>query len=382
MLLSRKLRTAENIIHVITTLERGGAEKQLLMLSREQVILGRSVTVLPLKGKATLLPLFERSGVKVDISLLNRNPVFQLLLLFVYLRSRYRNFIAHAHLPRSELILALSGKKKMSLVTKHNAETFLSGRNKHLSRALSHLVFHRTSITVCISHAVKTVLFEREELPQNPTNIGVIYYGFEWGTKKPAWQQNYSASRTRVKLITVSRLVLQKNLTTMLKMVKQLQNMGYSTDLQILGVGPEQSSLNRLSNQLGISQSVNFLGEKEDPTLFIREADVFILTSLYEGFGLVLLEAMDVGIPIVASRISAIPEVLGNDYPFLAEVENHYDFATKVSKVVSEKHYDLFSSYYQVAKEKYSIRRITEQTLELYDSLSNREIIEFKCQTY
>jgi glycosyltransferase involved in cell wall biosynthesis len=63
--------------------------------------------------------------------------------------------------------------------------------------------------------------------------------------------------------------------------------------------------------------------------------DVFVLSSLYEGFGLVLLEAMDAGVPVIASNNSAIPEVLGNDFPGLARTGDVQDFLEKMSQFVN-----------------------------------------------
>jgi glycosyltransferase involved in cell wall biosynthesis len=81
---------------------------------------------------------------------------------------------------------------------------------------------------------------------------------------------------------------------------------------------------------MGLESSVHFLGRTSKITEFLSGLDVFILSSTYEGFGMVLLEAMDAGIPIVASRNSAIPEVLGTDFPGLCETGNHEDFSNKI----------------------------------------------------
>jgi glycosyltransferase involved in cell wall biosynthesis len=81
---------------------------------------------------------------------------------------------------------------------------------------------------------------------------------------------------------------------------------------------------------LGLSDSVNFLGRNSRIYDFLSELDAFILTSKYEGFGMVLLEAMDAGIPVIASNNSAIPEVLGDDFPGLCITGESKEFCKKI----------------------------------------------------
>jgi glycosyltransferase involved in cell wall biosynthesis len=83
-------------------------------------------------------------------------------------------------------------------------------------------------------------------------------------------------------------------------------------ELVIVGVGPLEAELKKMTLGLGIENRVRWLGKRSDVPAVMKSFDVFALTSIYEGFGLVLLEAMAAGIPVVASRVSAIPEVLDN----------------------------------------------------------------------
>jgi glycosyltransferase involved in cell wall biosynthesis len=103
-----------------------------------------------------------------------------------------------------------------------------------------------------------------------------------------------------------------------------------ASSLSILGAGPLESELKNLAKKLGLSESVNFLGRSSHIYDFLSELDAFILTSKYEGFGMVLLEAMDVGIPVIASYNSAIPEVLGDDFPGLCTTGESKEFCQKI----------------------------------------------------
>jgi glycosyltransferase involved in cell wall biosynthesis len=103
--------------------------------------------------------------------------------------------------------------------------------------------------------------------------------------------------------------------------------------LQIVGVGPLLVELKSLASELGIQGSIVWLGQTPKIEDFYRTLDFFVLTSDYEGFGLVLLEAMNAGVPVIARNISAIPEVLGSDHPGLINSDDPSEFAARISKL-------------------------------------------------
>jgi hypothetical protein len=125
---------SKKITHLITTIERGGAEKQLLILASEQVKSGLKVEVFYLKGKPELKTEFEATGVLVNSNLVGYNFLKQILILSKYLR----NFPSpiHAHLPKSELIAAFAVSKKYFIFSRHNAEPFWLGSPKIISNLL------------------------------------------------------------------------------------------------------------------------------------------------------------------------------------------------------------------------------------------------------
>jgi glycosyltransferase involved in cell wall biosynthesis len=134
-----------------------------------------------------------------------------------------------------------------------------------------------------------------------------------------------------VKLGTISRLTDQKDIPTMLGAFLEYRAGSPASSLSILGAGPLEPELKNLAKSLGVSESVDFLGRSSQIYDFLAGLDAFILTSKYEGFGMVLLEAMDAGIPVIASNNSAIPEVLGNDFPGLCTTGDSKEFCQKIN---------------------------------------------------
>jgi N-acetyl-alpha-D-glucosaminyl L-malate synthase BshA len=82
------------------------------------------------------------------------------------------------------------------------------------------------------------------------------------------------------------------------------------TRLVLIGDGPVRSEVERLAADYGLSDDVLFLGEQQDPVAFLSVSDVFLLTSAQESFGLAALEAMACEVPVVASKVGGLPEII------------------------------------------------------------------------
>ena len=129
---------------------------------------------------------------------------------------------------------------------------------------------------------------------------------------------------------TIGRLVPQKDFPTLLRAFSLVLHEKPNASLVIIGDGAEKDALSELAQNLSIANKVFWVGKTSNVYAYLSRMDVFVLSSIYEGFGLVLVEAMVGGVPIVASRNSAIPEVLGDNHPGLARTGDSADFASKI----------------------------------------------------
>lgn len=320
----------KSVFHLITTINRGGAENQLLILVSEQIRQGFKVHIVYLKGEPELRADFELTGAVVHSDLADQSPLIQ---PFIFRRLvRKQDVIVHAHLPRAELIALFTFTRFKFFTSRHNAEPFFSGAPRVLSNLLSRLVELRSKRIIAISNAVKEFMVSRGEI-RHSENIAVVHYGYQMRYDSKAARESHKGQI--LKLGSISRLTDQKDIPTMLQAFLEYKAGSPASSLSILGAGQLETELKKLVKSLGLSESVNFLGRSSQIYDFLRGLDAFILTSKYEGFGMVLLEAMDAGIPVVASRNSAIPEVLGWEFPGLCETGDIKDFCRKINKLNS-----------------------------------------------
>ncbi|PLX82021.1 MAG: glycosyltransferase family 1 protein, partial [Desulfuromonas sp.] len=181
-------------------------------------------------------------------------------------------------------------------------------RNTLLNRWLFR---HVVTDVIANSKETKQTILARNSRLIDPSRIRVIYNGID-----PAdYLTGPPTARTGtvddpLVLGTAGRLSRQKNQVFLLETLRRLQQRGLHCRLLIAGTGPLRTELEEEARRLGVAASIEFLGFVEDMSGFLSQIDVFLLSSLWEGFGYVLTEAMACARPIVAFDHSSNPEVV------------------------------------------------------------------------
>ena len=344
---------SKKVTHLITTIERGGAENQLLILARNQVSQGFEVEVFYLKGKPELKAKFENVGVKVNSLLVNQPFIYQVTKFRKFLRTNESP--VHTHLPQAELVASLACKKKKFIISRHNFEPFWPNKPKLFSVLLSRFTSSRASGGIAISNAVKNYLLVAKEIDSN-FKISVVYYGFDQDESdllefNEIMDEKLNSTKN-FKLGTIGRLVPGKNYPTMLKAVAKIASVAPTIKFFIVGGGSSEQELIKMSKDLKIEDNVIWLGRTEHIREILSKIDLFIFASKGEGFGLVLLEAMLANKPILAANNSAIPEVLGSNYKGLFSTDDYVLLSEKIIDLMNDqtKFESLVSSYTEQVK--------------------------------
>ena len=185
--------------------------------------------------------------------------------------------------------------------TKHNDDPFRVGPFRFVERGLSRL----TDRIVTITDALHRFTVERVGVPAD--KVETIHYGLDdvpeaWGVNPP----DDVPVDTRV-LLAVARLTDQKGIDVAIRALAALPD---DTVLVVLGEGPERPALLRLAQELGVKPRVFLLGRVPDVAAWLGRATVLVHPARWEGFGLGVLEAMLAGLPVVATNVSALPELV------------------------------------------------------------------------
>jgi 1,2-diacylglycerol 3-alpha-glucosyltransferase len=143
-------------------------------------------------------------------------------------------------------------------------------------------------------------------------------------------KEKYSA---KAKLLHVGRMSFEKNIDIVIKSIDILRKEFPDIKLDIVGNGPSLKSLSLVTKKLDLERNVHFLGciEHDKLNMIYKEHDIFITASTIETQGVVILEAMASGLPIVGVRRLAIPDLVKNDINgYVVEAFDEKDMAEKI----------------------------------------------------
>jgi len=222
--------------------------------------------------------------------------------------------LVHTHLIHADLYgitAARTARVPHVMTSRHNDDKF---RYRLPLRVLNRVLWRQVDAGIAISEAIRRFSIEIEHAP--PNRVHTIHYGLDPSaiTAPPDARQALRAElglSTDILLVgSICRLIEQKGLSYGLRGFAQVANRFPEAHYVIAGDGPLRKQLELEARRLHVADRVHFLGWRNDPRPIFAALDVLLAPSLWEGFGLVFLEAMALGIPIISTAVSAIPEIV------------------------------------------------------------------------
>jgi glycosyltransferase involved in cell wall biosynthesis len=306
------------VLQLITSLERGGAENHLLALLTHADREAFAVETAVLCGEGELVPQFRAAGIPVHL-LKARNRFDPLALGRLVSLLRAQPFdIVHSHLFRADIYAGLAvarlGEHRPLLVsTRHNDDRFFLNPFVGLAH---YAISSRQDLIIAISDHIARFTVARGV--RHPSRVRRVYHGLEPPVTLALEREG---QRIRAELGispdaflvgNVGRLALQKGQRHLIAAMPMLLERVPRAHAVIAGGGDLEEFLIELADEMGVAERVHVLGPRKDVPALMHAIDVFAMPSIWEGFGLVLLEAMAAGRPVVASRVATIPEVVAD----------------------------------------------------------------------
>ena len=240
------------------------------------------------------------------------------------------------------------GRKKMIVIVRLHLTSAIRFTNyefgrKHLKSKIlavvnNNVLRYATGI-IAVSNGVKSDLIKNFKVRHN--KIRVIYNPVDIRSIKDKCEDSAGEvfANTQYKyIITVARLSYQKNFPMLLKAFSLVRR-HFLAKLVIVGEGMLRNYLRYLTEKLSIVEDVIFVGFQENPYKFISKADILVLSSFYEGFGRVLVEAMACGIPVISTDCPSGPAEIISDgvNGLLVPVNNEKKLADSIANLLENK---------------------------------------------
>ena len=281
---------------------------------------------------------------------------------------RFAPTIVHTHLVHGDVYggIAAMATGAVLVSTKHNDDPFRAGVFRFVERALT----RRAQRVIAITGSLARFNVERVGLPAE--KLTVVHYGLDHPPSEEASTSNDSdLPADRRVVVAVGRLVEQKGHEVAVRALLRLRRRYPATVLVVLGEGPLREHLEQLADELGIGAALILPGNVQAVGPWLARAEVFVHPARWEGFGLALLEAMLAGLPVVATRVSSIPEVVADEETgLLVPPEDDAALAEALGRMLADpaRAARMGALGRQRAREHFSASRMVEGTLEVYEA--------------
>lgn len=295
------------IVQVIPYFCFGGGETMCENLTYALMRMGHQVTAVSLYAQRTPISLrMEQAGVKlVYLDKKLGLDVTMIPKLWSVFRSEQPD-VVHTHLDVIKYAVPaakLAGIRRCVHTVHNVADKEAEGRLQKLTNTF----FYRRSwsVPVALSPQVQQTILPFYGLKAE--QVPVIYNGVDLSRFSPKTDYALGAP---VELLHVGRLNPQKNHGRLLRAFSLLHAEYPQCHLTLVGDGELRQEVESLVKDLGLEQAVTFAGAQADVRPYLEKADIFVLPSDYEGIPMTIIEAMATGLPIVATAVGGVPDML------------------------------------------------------------------------
>ena len=359
------------ILHIINSLATGGAEKLIL----------------------ETIPLLKQKGIKVDLLVLNGNeypymkqlvalncckiyslgngslfnPLF-ILKIIPYLK---KYDLVHIHLFPAQywaVFAKIISFSKVKIIFTEHSTSNRRIKNKWF-KYIERFVYSFYNKIICITDEVEEALERHTSLDKYRFGVienGVNLKAIEKALTLDRKSLQYSIQESDKLLIQVAGFRIEKDQKTV---IRAMQYLDVNVKLLFVGDGALRNESEKLVNELGLQERIFFLGVRTDVPSLLKTADISVVSSHWEGFGLAAVEGMAVTKPVIATNVPGLSNVV-KGAGILFEKGNDKELANIVKELLSDVDYynKVGKAGFERAKQ-YDINSMVDRQIQLYNEL-------------
>ncbi len=352
------------ILYTITGLSLGGAEKVVVDLADQMVKRGHTVCIAYLKGNIVVKPKSENVQM-ISLGLESPKKLLKALYNFRQLIRKFKPDVVHAHMVHANIFARLARlmcKIPKLICTAHNSNE--GGKIRMLAYRYTNWL---SDFNTNVSQEATDSLIQKGAFDQG--NLHTVYNGIDLSKFYPDENSSKTLNQ-KIEFLSVGRFNEQKDYPNLLHAIAQVIQRNQNVHFNIAGDGELRPMIEVLIEQLGIGQYVTLLGRRDDVPDLMRQADCFVLSSKYEGFGLVVAEAMACGTFVIATDCGGVKEVMG-EYGYLVPPSSADALESKIMEFLNlsedeQTHNNECAMTY--VHEKFNLHNIAQQWEYLYQN--------------
>lgn len=297
------------IIQIIPNLCVGGAEIMCETLTLELIKNNIEVVVVSLYSYET--PITNRlikQGVKIKFLSKKRGVDLSIIKKLTTIFKYEKPDVVHSHLNDLKYVMIAAKKADITRCI-HTVHSVSEKELNKVDKVLAKIFYKKNKvIPVALSEQIQTSIVNVYGISRNL--IPIIFNGID--LSRCIKKSDYTLGET-IKILHIGRFSNEKNHIGLIDAFKKFHSVKKNSILELIGTGKKFDEIKKYVIDNGLRNEIVFLGLQTDVYKFIYDADIFILPSLYEGIPMTLIEAMGSAIPIIATNVGGIPDMLTNN---------------------------------------------------------------------
>lgn len=297
------------IVQIMPEFGLAGAETMCENLTYELVKMGHEVIVVSLYDfHSAITDRLEESG--VIIKYLSKKPGIDISIIsklrLLFKKEKPDVIHTHRYVMQYAIPAAIMSGIKARVHTVHNVAL---KENDKPARILAKFFYKFCNVVpVALSSEIQKTILDEYKL--KPKDVPIILNGINLSKCIP--KENYLCNDS-IKILHIGRFSEQKNHVILIEAFRLFHANNKSSRLELIGDGEKKDEIKELVKKCKLENCVDFLGLQKNVYAYLHDADVFVLPSNYEGIPMTLIEAMGTGLPIVATNVGGIPDMLVNN---------------------------------------------------------------------
>lgn len=352
------------IMQVIPLLELAGAETMCENLTYELMKMGNDVSVVSLYDyNSKLSERMEKHGVKIYYLKKKEGLDLRTVWELSKIIKKIKPNIIHTHLyalKYAAFASRLAGVKAIVHTVHNIAEKEVSRKEQKLN----YLLYKFFGVTpVSLSAEIQKTVMTRYKLSTEKTPV--VFNGINIDN---CIEKNGKTDKKVINYIHIGRFSKQKNHELLIKSFFKVYEEDKNVRLMLVGCGELESYIYKIIKELGLNDVVSMLGQRTDIYKLLSEADVFVLSSTYEGMPMTIIEAMGTGLPVISTNVGGISSMIEDNRTGILVNADVSELASAMLKMRDEAYRDSLGKKARIkAKEEFSSKKMAENYLEIYN---------------